>query len=288
MKQEITGHTAFYCLLGSPVAHSISPQMYNLSFQRAGIDARYLAFDVKEHELKTAVDGLRVMGVKGFNLTMPHKRTLVPLCDRLSPAAEICGAVNTVINENGILTGHTTDGIGYILAARDAGYEVRGKRMVQLGAGGAGASALVQAALDGAARIDLFNAHPRPELLRIVGELGRRTRCDVRFHLLSETEELKAALQEADLLVNTTPVGMAPQYLGQSLIQDPSWLRPDLIVSDMIYEPRETRLLQMAKERGCRTFNGLYMLLFQGTAAFKIWTGRQMPVEELKKRYFDK
>ena len=81
---------------------------------------------------------------------------------------------------------------------------------------------------------------------------------------------------------------MAPQYLGQSLIQDPSWLRPDLIVSDMIYEPRETRLLQMAKERGCRTFNGLYMLLFQGTAAFKIWTGREMPVEELKKRYFDK
>lgn len=210
MKQEITGHTAFYCLLGSPVAHSISPQMYNLSFQRAGIDARYLAFDVKESELKTAVDGLRVMGVKGFNLTMPHKRTMVPLCDRLSPAAEICGAVNTVINENGILTGHTTDGIGYILAARDAGYEVRGKRMVQLGAGGAGASALVQAALDGAARIDLFNAHPRPELLRIVGELGRRTRCDVKFHLLSETEELKAALQEADLLVNTTPVGMAP------------------------------------------------------------------------------
>ena len=98
MKQEITGHTAFYCLLGSPVAHSISPQMYNLSFQRAGIDARYLAFDVKEHELKTAVDGLRVMGVKGFNLTMPHKRTMVPLCDRLSPAAEICGEVNTVIN----------------------------------------------------------------------------------------------------------------------------------------------------------------------------------------------
>ena len=288
MKQEITGHTAFYCLLGSPVAHSISPQMYNYSFHSLDIDAHYLAFDVQPEKLPAVVDGLRAMGVKGFNLTMPHKRTMVPLCDRLSPAAEICGAVNTVINENGILTGHTTDGIGYILAARDAGSEVRGKKMVQLGAGGAGASALVQAALDGARQIDLFNAHPRPELLRIVSELQRRTHCDVRFHLLSDSAALKKALEEADLLVNTTPVGMAPQYLGQCLIPDESWLRPDLIVSDMIYEPRETRLLQMAKHRGCRTFNGLYMLLFQGTAAFKIWTGREMPVEELKKRYFDR
>ena len=288
MRKEITGRTAFYCLLGSPVAHSISPQMYNFTFAEAGLDARYLAFDVKEGALRAAVDGLKALGVKGFNLTMPLKRPMAALCDRLSAAAEICGAVNTVSFENGILTGHTTDGIGYISAARDAGYEVRGKKMVQLGAGGAGASALVQAALDGAAKIDLFNGHPRPELLRIVGELQKRTRCDVRFHLLSEREALKKALAEADLLVNTTPVGMGPQYLGQSLIEDPAWLRPELIVSDMIYEPRETKLLQIAKGRGCRTFNGLYMLLFQGAAAYKIWTGREMPVEALKKRSFDK
>ena len=104
MKREITGHTALYCLLGSPVAHSISPQMHNASFLYHGIDARYLSFDVKPEDLKKAIDGLRVLGVKGFNLTMPLKREMIPYCDRLSPAAEICGAVNTVVNENGVLT----------------------------------------------------------------------------------------------------------------------------------------------------------------------------------------
>lgn len=288
MKQEITGHTALYCLLGSPVAHSISPQMHNASFLHHGIDARYLAFDVKPEQLADAVSGLRAIGVRGFNLTMPLKREMVPFCDRLSPAAEICGAVNTVINENGILTGTTTDGIGYLLSAKDAaGFDdLHGKKIVQLGAGGAGVSALVQAALDGAAQIDLFNAHARPELLRIVEQLQTRTRCDVRFHLLADQDALKKAVGQADLLVNTTPVGMAPNLEGQSLITDPGWFHKNLVVSDMIYEPMETKLLALAHQAGCKTFNGLYMLLYQGAAAFKIWTGLEMPVEEIKKKYF--
>ncbi len=288
MKREITGHTALYCLLGSPVAHSISPQMHNASFLYHGIDARYLSFDVKPDMLGKAVDGLRALGVKGFNLTMPLKREVLAYCDRLSPAAEICGAVNTVVNENGVLTGHTTDGIGYIGAARDAGVDIRGKKIVQLGAGGAGVSALVQCALDGARQIDLFNAHPRPELIRITRQLCDRTRCDVRFHLLSERDALKKAIGEADLLVNTTPVGMAPDHAGQSLITEKEWFHKDLVVSDMIYEPMETELLRLAREAGCRTFNGIYMLLYQGVAAFKIWTGKDMPVEEIKRKYFDK
>ena len=288
MKREITGHTALYCLLGSPVAHSISPQMHNASFLYHGIDARYLSFDVKPEDLKKAIDGLRVLGVKGFNLTMPLKREMIPYCDRLSPAAEICGAVNTVVNENGVLTGHTTDGIGYIGAAKDAGVDIRDKKIVQLGAGGAGVSSLVQCALDGARQIDLFNAHPRPELIRIVHQLCDRTRCDVRFHPLSDKDALKKAVGEADLLVNTTPVGMAPNHAGQSLITDPSWFHPGLVVSDMIYEPMETELLRLAREAGCRTFNGIYMLLYQGVEAFRIWTGKDMPVEEIKRKYFDK
>lgn len=288
MKQEITGHTSLYCLLGSPVAHSISPQMYNATFQALGIDARYLAFDVKSDALCDAVKGLRILGVKGFNLTMPLKREMVPFCDRLSPAAEICGAVNTIVHENGTLIGHTTDGIGYILAAKDAGYDLRGKKIVQLGAGGAGTSFLVQAALDGVRQIDLFNGHARPELLEIVRQLQTRTRCDVRFHLLADTDALRGALLGADLLLNTTPVGMGPDHLHESLITDPQWLPEKLVVSDMIYEPMETKLLRIARERGCRTFNGMYMLLYQGAEAFRIWTGRQMPVEEIKKRYFQK
>lgn len=286
MKQEITGHTALYCLLGSPVAHSISPQMHNASFIYHGIDARYLAFDVKPEQLADAVHGLKAIGVKGFNLTMPLKREMVPFCDRLSPAAEICGAVNTIINENGILTGTTTDGIGYLLSAKDAGLDLRGKKMVQLGAGGAGVSTLVQAALDGTAQIDLFNAHARPELLKIVHQLQERTHCDVRFHLLADQDALRQTIAGADLLVNTTPVGMAPDMTGQSLITDPSWFHPNLVVSDMIYEPMETKLLALARQAGCKTFNGLYMLLYQGAASFKIWTGLEMPVEEIKKKYF--
>ena len=288
MKQEITGRTALYCLLGSPVAHSISPQMYNATFERLGIDARYLAFDIKSDQLRTAVQGLKTIGVRGFNLTMPLKREMVPYCDRLSPAAEICGAVNTIVNENGILTGHTTDGIGYLLAAKDAGYDLRGKKIVQLGAGGAGTSFLVQAALDGVRQINLFNGHPRPELLEIVRQLQARTRCDVRFHLLADTDALQKALLDADLLLNTTPVGMGPDHLDACLIPDPQWLPQKLVVSDMIYEPMETKLLRIARERGCRTFNGMYMLLYQGAEAFRIWTGTNMPVEEIKKRYFQK
>ncbi len=288
MKQEITGYTALYCLLGSPVAHSISPQMYNAAFQALGIDARYLTFDVQPDGLHTAVQGLKTLGVKGFNLTMPLKREMVRFCDRLSPAAEICGAVNTIVNDNGILTGHTTDGIGYILAAKDAGYDLRGEKIVQLGAGGAGISFLVQAALDGVRQIDLFNGHARPELLEIVHQLQTRTRCDVRFHLLADTEALRSALMGADLLLNTTPVGMGPDHLNECLIPDPKWLPKKLIVSDMIYEPMETKLLRIARQRGCATFNGMYMLLYQGAEAFHIWTGRQMPVDEIKKRYFQR
>ena len=286
MKQEITGHTAFYCLLGSPVAHSISPQMYNLSFQRAGIDARYLAFDVKESELKTAVDGLRVMGVKGFNLTMPHKRTMVPLCDRLSPAAEICGAVNTVVNEGGSLVGHTTDGEGYMRSAREAGFQPEGKRMVQLGAGGAGTAVLVQAALDGMAAIDVFNPRdafwPRAE--RVAAELERASQCRVVLHDLDDREALRTCLGQADLLVNTTPVGM--ERMPGCLIPDASWLHAGLTVSDVIYQPRETQLLRMAREAGLKTFNGMYMLLHQGAASFRLWTGREMPIQQIREKYF--
>ena len=137
MKDRITGHTVLTGLLGSPVAHSISPMMHNESFRQLGLDYAYLAFDVGTDNLKTAVEGLKVLGVRGFNLTMPDKNLMCTYCDKLSPAAELIGAVNTVVNDNGVLTGHTTDGIGYMEAARDAGYDLTGKTMTLLGGGGA-------------------------------------------------------------------------------------------------------------------------------------------------------
>lgn len=168
----ITGHTGLICLLGSPCAHSVSPMMHNASFEALGLDYRYLAFDVNEETLPTAVAGLKVLGARGFNLTMPVKNLMVSLCDELSTAARIIGAVNTVVNEDGRLIGHNTDGIGYMQSVKDAGYDIIGKKMTLLGAGGAATAILVQAALDGLKEISVFSETHQP-LLRPPGTYRR-------------------------------------------------------------------------------------------------------------------
>ena len=156
MKHTITGHTGLICLLGSPCAHSISPMMHNAAFEALDLDYRYLAFDVNEETLPAAVDGLKAMNARGFNLTMPDKNRMVSLCDQLSPAARLIGAVNTVVNDNGVLTGHNTDGAGYMQSVKDAGFQISGEKMTLLGAGGAATAILVQAALDGVREIPSF------------------------------------------------------------------------------------------------------------------------------------
>ena len=262
MSRQVTGRTGLLCLLGSPVAHSISPAMHNEACALLDLDYTYLAFDVAPDRLAEAVEGLKALGVRGFNVTMPHKTAAAALCERLSPAARICGAVNTVVNEGGSLVGHTTDGEGYMRSAREAGFQPEGKRMVQLGAGGAGTAVLVQAALDGMAAIDVFN--PRDAFW--------------------PRAALRTCLGQADLLVNTTPVGM--ERMPGCLIPDASWLHAGLTVSDVIYQPRETQLLRMAREAGLKTFNGMYMLLHQGAASFRLWTGREMPIQQIREKYF--
>ncbi len=286
MSRKVTGHTGLLCLLGSPVAHSISPEMHNEACRILDLDYEYLAFDVKPLHLETAVRGLVTMGVRGFNLTMPDKNDMALLADELSPAAKISGAVNTVVNDNGHLTGHTTDGIGWMRSAKDAGVDPVGKKMVQLGAGGAGTAILVQAAIDGVKEIDVFNAHDNfwPRVEHIVAQLNAETQCKVRLHDLKNMEELKECLNGADILLNTTPVGMA--RIPGCLIPDPSYFHEGLVVADVIYEPKETELLKMAREAGLKTFNGMYMLLYQGAASFELWTGKQMPTEEIKAKFF--
>ncbi len=287
MSYEITGHTVLTGLLGSPVAHSISPMMHNESFKVLGLDYAYLAFDVDTQHLKTAVEGLKVLGVRGFNLTMPDKNLMADYCDRLSPAAEIIGAVNTVVNDNGILTGHTTDGIGYMEAAKDAGYDLTGKTMTLLGGGGAATAICVQAAIDGLKKIHVLNRKDTffPRLQSLVDKINERTACQVLLHDLADERCLADCIGESHILTNATSVGMAPNT-QDCLIRDPGILRPELIVSDVIYNPRETRLLRMAREKGCATFNGMYMLLYQGAAAFKLWTGQDMPISHIKQKYF--
>jgi shikimate dehydrogenase len=283
---EITGRTGLLCLLGSPVGHSISPQMHNEACRIVGEDLRYLAFDVNEEGLETAVKGLVTLGVRGFNLTMPVKNAMAGLCDELSPAARIGGAVNTVVNDNGRLIGHTTDGVGFVMSAKAEGVDSAGRRIVQLGAGGAGTAILVQMAMDGAACIDVFNMKDAfwPRVEGIVSQLNLETGCHVSLHDLSDMTALKDCMKDATMLVNTTPVGMT--RIPGCLIPDASYFNREMVVADVIYEPKETELLRMAREAGLKTFNGLYMLLYQGAAAFRLWTGKDMPVDAIKEKYF--
>lgn len=284
----ITGHTQLTALLGSPVAHSISPLMHNEAFHLLDLDYTYLCFNVNEENLETAVMGLKTCGIRGFNLTMPNKNKIVELLDELSPAARLIGAVNTVVNDNGRLTGYNTDGVGYMQAVRDAGYDVIGKTITIMGAGGAATAICAQAALDGVKKIHIFARETSRfwnRTQKLVENINATLPCQAILHENKDKEELAQAISESALLLNATSVGMAPDTEG-SIIEDTSLYHPDLTVSDVIYNPRETRFLREAREAGCRTFNGMYMLLYQGAEAFRLWTGKEMPVDEIKAKYF--
>ena len=284
----ITGHTRLTALLGSPVAHSISPLMHNEAFQLLDLDYTYLCFEVNEETLPAAVDGLKACGIRGFNLTMPNKNKIVELLDELSPAARLIGAVNTVVNDDGHLTGYNTDGVGYMQAVKDAGYDITGKTITIMGAGGAATAICAQAALDGVEKIHIFAQETSrfwDRTQKLAENINSTLPCKAVLHENKDTAALAQAISESALLLNATSVGMAPNTEG-TIIEDTSLYHPDLIVSDVIYNPRETRFLKEAREAGCRTFNGMYMLLYQGAEAFRLWTGKEMPVKEIKANFF--
>lgn len=284
----ITGHTRLTALLGSPVAHSISPLMHNEAFQLLDLDYTYLCFEVNEKTLPAAVDGLKACGIRGFNLTMPNKNKIVELLDELSPAARLIGAVNTVVNDDGHLTGYNTDGVGYMQAVKYAGYDITGKTITIMGAGGAATAICAQAALDGVEKIHIFARETSrfwDRTQKLAENINSTLPCKAVLHENKDTAALAQAISESALLLNATSVGMAPNTEG-TIIEDTSLYHPDLIVSDVIYNPRETRFLKEAREAGCRTFNGMYMLLYQGAEAFRLWTGKEMPVKEIKANFF--
>lgn len=287
MSKHITGHTGLLCLLGSPVAHSISPEMHNEACDQLGLDYSYLAFDVPEDKMPQAVEGLRTMGARGWNITMPGKNIMCKLADKLSPASEISGACNTIVNDQGVLTAYTTDGVGFMRAVAANGVDIIGKKMTLFGAGGAATAILVQAALDGVAEINVFNVkdnfYERAE--SIVAQLNERTDCKVTLHDFSDPELLRTSIADSAILVNGTSVGMAPNT-DATVLPDTGMLHEGLFVFDVIYNPAETRFLREAREAGCKTANGMYMLLYQGAASFKLWTGEDMPVELIKEKYF--
>ena len=287
MKKNITGHTRLICLLGDPVSHSISPAMHNLSFETLGLDYVYMAFQSSIEEFDNTVSTLKQIGARGFNCTMPCKRIAYERSDVLSPAAKLMNSVNTVVIEDGKLYGHNTDGVGYMRSVIDAGHDIIGKQMTLLGSGGASSAILTQAALDGVSKINLFARKGNSWKLieKQVDQINAETQCKVTLNELADQAALKHSLSESAILVNGSSVGMAPD-IDKCLIPDISYFHPELIVSDVIYNPRQTKLLSMAEEAGLAAFNGMYMLLYQGAEAFRIWTGQDMPVDLVKKELF--
>lgn len=287
MKSQITGHTKLLCLLGYPVAHSISPAMHNLSFEALDLDYAYLAFRCSAEEFEGTTAVLKQIGAVGFNCTMPCKRIAAQLCDQLSPAARLMESVNTVVIKEGRLIGHNTDGVGYMRAVIDAGHDILGKEMTLLGSGGAASAILTQAALDGVTKIHAFARKGNSWSIfeKQIDRLNSETSCKITLEEFSDTKALKNAISDSAILVNASSVGMAPS-IDQCLIPDVSYFHPELVVSDVIYNPQKTRLLTMAEEAGLSFFNGMYMLLYQGAEAFRIWTGQEMPVSFIKKELF--
>lgn len=283
MAERITGHTELIGLIAYPIRHSSSPAMHNEAFAKLGLDYAYLAFEVGNEELENTIKGFRAMDVRGCNVSMPNKTVVHKYLDKISPAAELCGAVNTVVNDNGVLTGHITDGIGCMYGLKDAGVDVIGKKITIVGAGGAATAIQVQAALDGVAEISIFNKKDKffENAEKTVKKLKEKTNCVVNLYDLNDLNRLKEEIASSMLLINATGMGMKPLE-GMTFIPDKSYLRPDLVVLDIVYSPRETALLKLANEAGCRTLNGLGMMLFQGAAAFELWTGKKMPIEHMK------
>lgn len=284
MESRISGHTGLLAVIGSPIAHSGSPKIYNYGFERLGLDYVYVAFDIKEHEVKDAIAAMRTFGMRGCNVTMPNKTEVVKYMDELSPAARIIGAVNTIVNDNGRLKGYITDGEGVVNSLRDNGVSVQGKKLVVAGAGGAATAIQVQCALDGAGEIVIFNrtVSRAEETAQMI--LREVPSCTVKAYDIADTERMTEEIRSSEILINATSVGMKPME-QESIVRDLTAFHPGLTVLDAVYEPVETRLLREAKEAHCHCIGGKSMLLWQAAAAFKLYTGLDLPVEELKEGF---
>lgn len=286
---EINGKTELFCLIGSPVGHSGSPAMYNYSFQKTNLNCAYLAFDVKLEETEAAVNGLKTLGCSDFNVTMPCKTRAAELADELSDAAALIGACNTMVIKDGKLYGHNTDGIGFVKNLKEHGVDVKDKVMTVMGAGGAATAIQVQSALEGAREIHIFNR--RDEFYANAENTAKKIEervpgVKVNVYPLEDEQKLYEKIGESHILVNATKVGMKPME-EESLIKDTRVFRENLVVADAVYNPRETKMLQEAQAAGCKiALGGIGMLLRQGEAAFRIFTGENMPTEEVYEKFF--
>ncbi len=212
MAERLTGHTELVGLIAYPIRHSSSPAMHNEAFAYLGLDYAYLAFEVDNSTLEDAVKGIRALKLVGSNVSMPNKTVVGQYLDKLSPAAELVGAVNTIVNKNGVLEGHCTDGIGYMQSLKDYDIDVIGKKMTIVGAGGAGTAIEIQAALDGVAEISIFNIKDKfwANAENTVKKINEKTNCKAQLFDLADHEALKREIDSSVLLANATGCGMKP------------------------------------------------------------------------------
>lgn len=287
MANRIQGTTTLMGLIGYPLKHSKSPRMHNAAFKALSLDYVYMAFEVQDGKIKEALDALKVLGAKGGNITMPHKTKVIEYLDDISPDAKIIGSVNTIkIDEEGKVTGYNTDGKGFVKALEENGVDFKGKKIVLAGAGGAAKAVATQLAYDGAGEIVIFN-RTLEKAKMITDNINKNIpTCQARAVVMDEAK-LVEEIQDAAVLVNCTCLGMKAT-IDQTIISSPDQLPKGIFVSDIIYEPDQTKLLKIAEEAGVKHMNGLMMLIWQGAIAFKIWTGMDMPVDLVKKELLDK
>ncbi|MCQ2544186.1 MAG: shikimate dehydrogenase [Lachnospiraceae bacterium] len=288
MEARISGHTGLLALIGSPVGHSGSPAMYNYSFEKLGLDYAYVAFDIKEDQVKDYIQAMKLLNMKGGNVTMPDKTEAAKYMDELSPAAQIIGAVNTIVNDNGKLVGHITDGEGFVNNLKDHGIDIKGKKITIAGGGGAATAMQVQCALDGAREITIFNK--KDAFFERTLQTAEKIKAAVpgivvNVYDIDDIAKMTEEIKDSDIFANATIVGMKPME-DLSVVKDLSALRPGLVVADAVYNPIETKLLKDAKAAGCTCVGGKGMLLWQGVSAFKLFTGQDMPVAEVKEKFY--
>jgi len=267
-------------VIGYPIGHSVSPAIHNAAFAALGIDARYEAWETAPEALAGRVASLRSDDAYGANVTVPHKQAVIPLMDTLSDIAQAAGAVNTIINRGGHLAGFNTDVAGFARALiRDAEFDPTGRRCLVLGAGGAGRAVAFALLRSNALLVTLADAIDRKavELARDIAAF-----CPIGSQALPAawgSEEFRAALAQADLVVNATPLGMAgSEMAGRSPLEGLP-IRPEQLVFDLVYNPEETPLLAAARAAGARAFGGLNMLVYQAAESFKLWTRVDPPVD---------
>ena len=265
----INTDTSLFAVLGDPVSHSLSPVMHNSAFSHIGYNGIYLAFNVKD--IKAAVAGIRGLGIRGASITIPHKVSVMKYLDQIDPMAQKIGAVNTIINKNGLLTGYNTDYSGALMALLEK-TTIKNKDVVIIGAGGA-ARAIGFGILKEGGNLTIINIL-EDEGSTLAKDLG------VNYYHLSQFNEV-INKSDCKILINTTPVGMTPNE--KEMPVESKYLNREMVVMDIVYNPLKTRFLKEAEKIGCKTINGAAMFVFQGVFQFELWTQKKAPVDIMKK-----